>query len=99
MAFSCGAGLRKPISWAPGWRPRARRGLSLHRRERGRSQQRVADVLHQLTVLLRFGGGRDPFGIGEKGAPALLALGKALPCEQVGELMVALADERRPEAC
>src|SRR6266436_839792 len=68
--------------------------VSLHGRKRGWRQQLAADVLDELAILLRLGDHRDPFGIGEKSAPALLALGHAVPGEHVGDLLAALADQR-----
>ena len=68
--------------------------VSLHGRKRGWRQQLAADVLDELTILLRPGDHGDPFGIDEKCAPALLALGHAVPGEQVGDLLAALADQR-----
>src|SRR5580704_18779414 len=74
-----------------------RSSLSLDGRKRGWRQQLAADVLDELAILLRLGDHRDPFGIGEKSAPALLALGHAVPGEHVGDLLVALADQRGPK--
>src|SRR5580704_8503111 len=71
--------------------------VSLHGRKRGWRQQLVADVLDELAILLRLGDHRYPFGIGEKSAPALLALGHAVPGEHVGDLLAALAYQRGPE--
>src|SRR6202030_707218 len=71
--------------------------LSLHGRKHGWRQQLVADVLDELAILLRLGDHRDPFGIGEKSAPALLALGHAVPGEHVDDLLAALADQRGPK--
>src|SRR5712675_1465055 len=71
--------------------------VSLHGRKCGWRQQLAADVLDELSFLLRLGDHRDPFGIGEKSAPALLALGHALPGEHVGDLLGALADQRGPK--
>ena len=70
---------------------------SLHRGKRSRYQQRVADVLHELSVRLGVGTDRDPVGVGEECTPAVLALSHAVPREHVSELLVALADQRRPE--
>src|SRR5207245_4084542 len=71
--------------------------VSLHGRKRGWRQQLAADVLAELAILLRPGDHRDPFGIGEKSAPALLTLGHAVPGEHVGDLLAALADQRGPK--
>src|ERR1700730_12155621 len=71
--------------------------VSLHGRKRRWRQQLAADVLDELAILLRLGDHRDPFGIGEKSAPALLALGHAVPGEHVGDLLAALADQRGPK--
>src|SRR4051794_15809568 len=71
--------------------------VSLHGRKCGWLQQLAADVLDELAILLRPGDHRDPFGIGEKSAPALLTLGHAVPGEHVGDLLAALADQRRPK--
>src|SRR5712675_2846547 len=71
--------------------------VSLHGRKRGWRQQLAADVLDELAILLRLGDHRDPFGIGKKSAPALLALGHAVPGEHVGDLLAALADQRGPK--
>src|SRR4051794_34662654 len=71
--------------------------VSLHGRKRGWRQQLAADVLDELAILLRLGDYRDPFGIGEKSAPALLALGHAVPGEHVDDLLAALADQRGPK--
>src|SRR5271165_467433 len=60
---------------------------SFHGRERGRGQKLVADALHDLAVLLALGSSRQPLGIGDERAPALLALSHAIPCEHVGELL------------
>src|SRR6266446_10710582 len=70
--------------------------VSLHGRKCGWRQQLAADVLDELAILLRLGDHRDPFGIGEKSAPALLALGHVVPGEHVGDLLAALADQRGP---
>src|SRR6266581_368438 len=71
--------------------------VSLHGRKRGWRQQLAADVLDELAIILRLGDHRDPFGIGEKSAPALLTLGHAVPGEHVGDLLAALADQRGPK--
>src|SRR5580700_2732798 len=72
--------------------------VSLYGRKRGWRQQLVADVLDELAVLLGLGNHRDPFGIGKKGAPALLAFGHAVPREHVDDLLAALADQRGPKS-
>src|SRR5260370_24262290 len=66
-------------------------------RKRSRRQQLVADVLNELAVFLGRGAGRDPFGVGEECVPALLALGQPVPGKHVGQPLVALAYQRRPE--
>src|SRR5258708_36601592 len=71
--------------------------VPLHGRKRGWRQQLAADVLDELAILLRLGDHRDPFGIGEKSAPALFALGHAVPGEHVGDFLAALADRRGPK--
>src|SRR6202043_592883 len=71
--------------------------VSLHGRKPGWRQQLAADVLDELATFLRIGDHRDPFGIGEKSAPALLALGHAVPGEHVDDLVIALADQRGPK--
>jgi hypothetical protein len=71
--------------------------VSLHGRKRGWCQQLAANVLDELAILLRLGDHCDPFGIGEKSTPALLALGHAVPGEHVGDLLAALADQRGPK--
>src|ERR1700692_3923736 len=71
--------------------------VSLHGRKRGWRQQLAADVLDELAILLRLGDHRDPFGVGVKSAPALLALGHAVPSEHVDDLLAALADQRGPK--
>jgi hypothetical protein len=53
--------------------------VSLHGRKRGWRQQLAADVLDELAIFLRVGDHRYPFGIGEKSAPAPLAVGHAVP--------------------
>src|SRR3984893_4596105 len=58
---------------------------------------RSARTCHPIRLALLFGDHRDPFGIGEKSAPALLALGHAVPGEHVGDLLAALADQRGPK--
>ena len=64
---------------------------------RGRREQLVADVLHELAVLLRLGDDGKPFRVRHERAPALLALPQVVPGEHVRELLIARADNRRPE--
>src|SRR5260221_11859521 len=71
--------------------------VSLHGRKRGWRQQLAADVLDELAILLRLGDHRDPFAIGEKSAPALLAPGHAVPAEHVGDPLAALPAPRGPK--
>lgn len=56
------------------------------------------NVLYEWTVLLTLLAHGDPFGITDECTPALLAVSHAVPGKHVGELLVAFADERRPEA-
>jgi DNA-binding transcriptional LysR family regulator len=60
----------RALGWLCGHR------VSPHGRKRGRRQQLVADVVDELAILLRLGNYGDPFGIGEKNGPTLLALGR-----------------------
>src|SRR5260370_29584912 len=76
--------------------PRGAR-TSGHGGKRGWRQQLAADVLDELAILLRLGDHCDPFRIRKKSAPALLALGHAVPGKQVGDLLAALADHRGPK--
>ena len=74
------------------------RGYLLHGGEHVRCQKLVADILHDLAVLFGLGPDRDPFRVKDECTPALLALGHAVPREHIGKLLIALADQRRPEA-
>src|SRR5258707_3141310 len=69
--------------------------VSLHGRKRGWRQQLAADVLDELAILLRLGDHRDPFGIGETSAQALLALTQAFPAEHLCDLLPARSGDRR----
>jgi hypothetical protein len=51
----------------------------------------------KLAILLRLGDHRCLFWIGEKSAPALLALGHAVPGKHVDDLLAALADQCGPK--
>jgi len=58
-------------------------------------------VLHPRddgTVLLRLRAHLDPLRVRLEGVPLVLALGQALPLEQVGQRLVAVADQGGPEA-
>src|ERR1700681_2932539 len=69
----------------------------VHRGKRRWRQQLAADVLYEWAVLLALGEDRLPFGVGEECIPALLALSHTVPSKHIGELLVALADQRCPE--
>jgi hypothetical protein len=70
----------------------------LHRRERGRLEDLVGDVGEDWAVRLGFGAFLQPFGVVHEGGPFGFALGQGFPGQEVDELLVALADDRRPEA-
>src|SRR3954454_16890735 len=71
--------------------------VSLHGRKCGWRQQLAADVLDELSIFLRLRDHHCPFGMGEKSAPALLALGQTVPGKHVGNLLAALTDQRGPK--
>src|SRR6202041_925622 len=68
-----------------------------HRRKAGRNQEGVLDPRVDWAVLLGFGALCDPFGIGLERVPFLLALGERFPLQHIGEVLVRVADQRRPE--
>src|SRR6185437_635763 len=69
----------------------------LHRRERRRLQDGVADRRDDRPVALGLGALGDPFGIAHERRPFLLALGQRLPLQEIVQILVRLADHDRPE--
>jgi hypothetical protein len=63
-----------------------------------RHQEAVLDALDDDRLGFRFRALGDPFLVLLERAPFLLALGQAFPFQQVGQRLVAGADERGPEA-
>ena len=57
----------------------------------------VLEVVQQRPLLLRFGARRKPLRIAGECIPLLLAVGEALPFEQVVQDMVRRPDQDRPE--
>src|SRR6185312_462024 len=70
----------------------------LHRRERGRLQDGVADRRDDRPVALGLGALGDPLGIAHEPGPFLLALRQRLPLQHVVEVLVRVADGDGPEA-
>ena len=68
------------------------------RREVGRRQHPVLEMVDERSVLLGLGEDLHPFGIGDERRPVLLAGRETLVAEHVPELVVAAADGRRPVA-
>src|ERR1700688_565380 len=60
----------------------------LHRREGGRYQDLIDDVVDNLAVFLGLGACREPFRIGRKGFPLLLALGERFPRQKIGQFLI-----------
>jgi len=77
--------------------PQGERPL-LDGREARRRQHLYRDVLDDGTVLLGLGALGQPFRIGRKGVPLLLAIGQRFPGEEIGQLLVRLSDQGREEA-
>src|SRR5579872_105183 len=70
----------------------------LHRGERGRLQDRIAEGGDDRSVLLGLGARREPVRIGHEGAPLLLAVGERVPLQEVVEVLVGVPDHDGPEA-
>src|SRR5580700_6478648 len=73
-------------------------GLSLHRRERGRHEERVGDRGDDRAGLLGLSARRLPFWIGAEFRHLGLALGERFPFEEIGEVHARWADQRREKS-
>lgn len=81
-----------------GGAPRQGKPALAHARKRRRLQDRVRKVSENGPVLLTVRSRSDPFRVALKRRPFLLALGKRLPGQKISQLVIRLADHRRPEA-
>src|SRR5215475_186008 len=70
---------------------------SFHRREARRQEELVRDRGDDRAVLFGLGPRREPFGIGAELRHLRLALRERFPFEEVCQVVVAGADQRRPE--
>src|SRR5258707_1514593 len=77
---------------------RASQGRLLHRRECGRHQQLIDDVADDLAVRLGLRTRLDPFGIALECGPFLFAVGERFPRQEIGQLLVGFADQRRKKS-
>jgi hypothetical protein len=58
----------------------------------------IDDVGDNLAVGLGFRTRLDPFGIALECGPFLLAIGERFPCQQIGQLLMGFADQRREKS-